>query len=195
MELNLSRALSLCAFAVLAMVWSFILGVFVGRGYNPEDMLPDMVKVLPDSIKEMPAQKILRPEELDFFYNLRSTPAEKSIQPGARSQSAALSRPEPPVPVQDDSPVSSPEPAAAVATYIYSYQVGSFQTMNRAIELQQQLMSQGITASISDAFVNDNPWYRVIVEFESTDQGRSRVMQKLRSQGITEPVFRGRRPS
>ncbi len=200
-ELGLTKTLSLTAFIVLAMVWSFILGVFIGRGYNPEDVLPEIARIMPDANKETSASSILRPEDLDFFDQLRSSPApapapvqHQTPAPPAEQIVAAV-KPEPvietpPPPAQPDVPS-----APAVATFVYSYQVGSFQTMDKAIEMQHQLMSDGIQASIADAFVDNAPWFRVIVEFESTETGSDRFLKQLENHGITQPLFRGKRPS
>lgn len=204
-ELNLAKALTFGAFVVLAMVWSFILGVFVGRGYNPEDVIPDIARVMPDARQEIPASRILRPEDLDFFDRLRSaSPSEQKISAPAREQTAKLTGPDPVIKVQPDPPAdpvikAQPDPPAApvpipdTETFIYSYQVGSFQTLNRAAALQKQLAADGISASIADAFIENEPWYRVIVEFESS--APDKVIKKLETHGITQPVFRGKRPS
>ena len=194
LELGLSKTLSLGAFVVLAMIWSFILGIFVGRGYNPEDMLPDIARIIPDSGQEIKAPGVLRPEDLDFFDRLRSGPESPSPSPRVRETPAAPAEPEAPVTVRPDPP-AAPAPVPEAETFIYSYQVGSFQTMDRAVDFQQKLGNIGFSASIADAFVNNEPWYRVIVEFESSEQGSARYMDKLESQGIKQPVLRSKRPS
>jgi hypothetical protein len=193
-ELSFYKALSLGAFVVLAMIWSFILGVFVGRGYNPEDVIPDIARIIPDSGQEMKAPGVLRLEDLDFFDRLRSTPAVQRPSAPVREKQAALTQPEPAIRVQPDPPSAS-APVPAAETFIYSYQVGSFQTMDRAIDFQKRLGSEGFSASIADAFINNEPWYRVIVEFESSEQGSARFMDKLESHGIKQPLLRGKRPS
>lgn len=193
-ELNFYRTLSLGAFVVLAMVWSFILGVFVGRGYNPEDVIPDIARILPDSDRESSAPRILRPEELEFFDRLRSAPPALRTPPPVQEKTTASSQPQPTVQTRPDPP-AAPAGVPEVETYIYSYQVGSFQKMQSAVELRKQLMNEGFSASIADAFVNNEPWFRVIVEFQSSEQNSRRMMEKLEAHGITQPVFRGRRPS
>lgn len=193
-ELNFYRALSLGAFVVLAMVWSFILGVFVGRGYNPEDVIPDIARVLPDSAREASAPRVLRPEELEFFDRLRSTPPVLRTPSPAQEKATASTKPQPTVQTRPDPP-ATPARVPEAETYIYSYQVGSFQKMQSAVELQRQLMNDGFSASIADAFINNEPWFRVIVEFQSSEQNSSRIMKKLEAHGIYQPVFRGRRPS
>ena len=193
-ELNLNKTLTLGGFVIMAMVWSFILGVFVGRGYNPEDVLPDIARILPDSSPGATAPKVLRPEDLDFFDRLRSSPSGQKTPQPAREPVATLTAPEPAIQARPDPPAVQDRISEA-ETFIYSYQVASFQTMQRAANLQQKLMDEGFSAGIADAFIDNEPWYRVIVEFESSDQGSDRFLKKLETHGITRPVFRGKRPS
>ncbi len=189
-ELGFTKALSLGAFVVLAMVWAFILGVFVGRGYNPEDVIPEISRVMPDAGHKISVPKVLRPEELEFFDRLKSSPElPQASSPEKKSTAATKSQPD--IETLPKQPVAPAE----VETFIYSYQVGSFQTIKKATRTQETLMQDGFSASIAQAFVNNEPWYRVIVEFESSEQNSEKMIQKLENLGITRPLFRGRRPS
>lgn len=191
-ELGLTRALSVGAFIVLAMVWSFILGVFVGRGYNPEDVIPDIARVMPDARTERQAPAVLKPEELEFLDNLRAAPAPRTPPP----QTAARPAPPPPEPViQRPVEEPAPRPVPMEDKFVYTYQVGSFQTIERAGELQQQLMNDGFRASIADAFVGAEPWYRVFIEFESSERNAQDKLNKLQKYGITQPLLRRKHPS
>jgi hypothetical protein len=194
LELSLSKTLSLGAFVVLAMIWSFILGIFVGRGYNPEDVIPDLARIIPDSGQEIKAPGVLRPEDLDFFDRLRSGPDPQRPSPPVRERQTAPAKPETQVRIEPNPP-AAPAPVPEAETFIYSYQVGSFQTMDRAVDFQKKLGNAGFSASIADAFVNNEPWYRVIVEFESSEQGSASYMDRLESHGIKQPVLRSKRPS
>ncbi|WP_028574593.1 SPOR domain-containing protein [Desulfonatronovibrio hydrogenovorans] len=193
LELNFTRALSLGAFIILAVVWSFILGVFIGRGYDPEDVIPDISRIIPDSTEERSVPRVLRPEELEFFDKLRSTPSQPA--PAAPAPPAPQARIDPQPRIEP-----RPDPAPAPETvprekFVYTYQVGSFQTMERAGRLQQMLMDDGITASITKAFAGDEPWFRVIVEFETSAEEAPAMMEQLKKHGINQPLFRGKRPS
>ncbi|MFP4110013.1 MAG: SPOR domain-containing protein [Desulfonatronovibrio sp.] len=188
-ELGFTKTLSLGAFVVLAMVWAFILGVFVGRGYNPEDVVPEISRVMPDAGQSISVPKVLRPEELEFFDRLKSSPEQP--QAGSQKQTLARTKLQPDI----ETPPKKPLDPAEVETFVYSYQVGSFQTIEKATKTQEQLARDGFSASIAQAFVNNEPWYRVIVEFESTDQNSEKMIQKLEDHGISQPLLRGRRPS
>ncbi len=191
LELTPRRTASLAAFALLAIVWAFILGVFVGRGYNPEDVLPDLTRIIPEAEEQTETVRILRPEELEFYDRLR-------LPPSSTVQAPTLEPEKTPVqPVQEqEAPVTAPlPPAPEKETFVYTYQVGSFQNMERAGRLQQQLHMEGFSATITKFFVQGEPWYRVLIEVETSPSEIEQVKQKLSEHGITQPLLRGKRPS
>ncbi|WP_045214623.1 SPOR domain-containing protein [Desulfonatronovibrio magnus] len=201
LELGFTKTLSLGAFIILAMVWSFILGVFIGRGYNPEDVIPEIARVMPDS-SQRSVERILTPEELEFLEQLRAGDAPQAAPIIDRTPARTPDRTTPETPVQpapeprpEPRPAPAAEPQPAVETFIYTYQVGSFQTIERASELQQSLMRDGFTASITDAFVGNEPWYRVLVEFETSSANADQMVERIQSHGISNPLLRGKRPS
>ncbi|RQD58450.1 MAG: SPOR domain-containing protein [Desulfonatronovibrio sp. MSAO_Bac4] len=191
-ELGFTKALSVGAIVILAMIWSFILGVFIGRGYNPEDVIPDISRIMPEISQDRPVSRVLKPEELEFMDRLRSGSTAKPAPSG--QQVAVKSTPDP---VIQAPPAATPPPtpAPALEKFTYTYQVGSFQTIQRAGELQEQLMNDGFRASITDAFIGAEPWYRVIVEFQSSEQESKSMIRKLEKHGIHEPLLRSKRPS
>ncbi|WP_291321248.1 SPOR domain-containing protein [Desulfonatronospira sp.] len=187
LELTPGKTLTLGGFALLAIVWAFILGVFVGRGYNPEEILPDISRILPQKEEKQEDSVILRPEELEFFDRLRSEPS--------RTPSAA---PEP-EPQEPDQPLETaalpPDPVPQAESFIYTFQVGSFQSMERAGGLQQRLYQEGFSASINRAFAGSEPWYRVLIEVETTPSQIDSFKQRLGEHGIDQPLLRHKRPS
>ena len=199
LQLTPGRTLTLGGFALLAIVWAFILGVFVGRGYNPEDVMPDISRIMPQEEKKQEEARILRPEELEFHERLRSEPArdpspqEQPAAPVTESpqeqplETAAL----PPEP----EPVPDPGTEAEAESFVYTFQVGSFQSMERAGGLQQRLYQEGFSASINRTFSGEEPWYRVIIEVETTPSNIDSFKQKLGEQGIDQPLLRNKRPS
>jgi len=62
---------SVVVVAVLGIVWVFILGVLVGRGYKPENAVPQVAQIMPSAPaaaqpENTEAPTVLRPEELHF---------------------------------------------------------------------------------------------------------------------------------
>ncbi len=187
LQLTPGRTLTLGGFALLAIVWAFILGVFVGRGYNPEDVMPDISRIMPQEEKKQEEARILRPEELEFHERLRSEPARDPSPQEQPLETAAL----PPEP----EPEPEPETEAEAESFVYTFQVGSFQSMERAGGLQQRLYQEGFSASINRTFSGEEPWYRVIIEVETTPSNIDSFKQKLGEQGIDQPLLRNKRPS
>ncbi len=191
LQLTPGRTLSLGAFALLAIIWAFILGVFVGRGYNPEDVIPDISRIMPKDEQQAPADRILRPEELEFYDRLRSAPPSPV-------RDRPLPVEEPQAPAQDSidtAALTEAHPEADPEIFTYIYQVGSFQNMERADRLQQILNNAGFSASITRAFAGNEPWYRVLVEIDSPSSEIERVKKDLEEIGITQPLLRSKKPS
>ncbi|MDR2696716.1 MAG: hypothetical protein LBC79_10115, partial [Deltaproteobacteria bacterium] len=78
LTLTFSRLLTAAIVALIGVSWVFMLGVMVGRGYDPDAKIHELTgRVLrsrPTPAAQEPPQAILRPEELDFGYALRDKP-------------------------------------------------------------------------------------------------------------------------
>lgn len=68
------------AIAVVGLVWVFMLGVMVGRGYTPNDTLPQLTRILPHEegqntgeATSTPQIAIIEPEDLTFMDKLKGT--------------------------------------------------------------------------------------------------------------------------
>ena len=118
-EFTLSGLVSLFVFAVLIMVWMFILGILVGRGYPPETIIPQLARVLPQEQAAQPTteqQSILRPEELNFHEELRKTERRPSPPSAPQQPRPAAKAPEPAKPsAQQAAPLAKPEAAPVKA--------------------------------------------------------------------------------
>ncbi len=76
--------ISVVVVAVLGIVWVFILGVLVGRGYKPEEAVPQVAQIMPapapaaqaDS-KEPPT--VLKPEQLEFQDTLQGKKPPETV--------------------------------------------------------------------------------------------------------------------
>ncbi len=73
----------------IGIAWSFVLGVMVGRGYNPEKKVPQLASLLPDERKaqtappniseQIPKGEVMKPEDLGFMTSLKGKPGEKGV--------------------------------------------------------------------------------------------------------------------
>lgn len=209
---------------VLAMIWSFVLGIFVGRGHDPREVVPEISRILPDPQKEE-VQEILTPEELEFLENLRKDPpggsriryrqtdpleeprenpepeqlldnseSEQLMEKQQVQEKTSQTREQktqPPAPQEKQE--KKDEKQSDEDRYIYTFQVGSFQTIDKAGDLQQKLADQGLKASITDAYIEGSPWYRVLVEFQAVDYSAKKLTSKLKRHGIPEPLLVGKK--
>ncbi len=78
-ELSLPVLIGASALLVVGVIWIFIFGVLVGRGYQPELSLPELARFMPDApanATSMQRPELLKAEELQFHDALK----EKSIR-------------------------------------------------------------------------------------------------------------------
>ncbi|MEF3698791.1 MAG: SPOR domain-containing protein, partial [Desulfolutivibrio sp.] len=76
-ELTMSGLVSLGIVLVLGISWVFILGILVGRGYRPEEAVPELAQIMPSTetsstLDNAQPPTVLRPEELQFMEDLQN---------------------------------------------------------------------------------------------------------------------------
>jgi len=104
LELSLTGALGLGTVLFLGLVWVFIFGVLVGRGYQPEKAVPELARLMPEGQSEPAAgPEVIQPEELTFLNSLRDEPRK----PAAKQPEVAPAEPE----RQESSVAARPETA------------------------------------------------------------------------------------
>lgn len=72
-EMSRTGLIGISAALVLAMVWVFIFGVLIGRGYSPEQAVPELSSLMPgqaEASAEPDAVEIIQPEQLEFMDRL-----------------------------------------------------------------------------------------------------------------------------
>lgn len=59
--------------SIMALSWSFVFGILIGRGYSPNHNLSEINQIINDtsSEKQVEKQPILKPENLRFMYELK----------------------------------------------------------------------------------------------------------------------------
>lgn len=74
---------SVAVVALLGVIWVFILGVLLGRGYKPENAVPQVAQIMPSAPsaaqenKEQPT--VLKPEELQFQDTLQGKKPPETV--------------------------------------------------------------------------------------------------------------------
>lgn len=80
-ELTMSGILSLAVVAIIVIIWIFILGIVLGRGYRPENAVPELAQMMPTTESSAPAESgeaptVLKAEDLQFMENLQGKAKE-----------------------------------------------------------------------------------------------------------------------
>ncbi|TVR00123.1 MAG: SPOR domain-containing protein [Desulfovibrionales bacterium] len=201
-ELGLPGVMGVGFIGVLIMVWAFILGILVGRGYHPESVIPDIGRIVsPQEPFLSSPRTVLQPEELRFHDTLQ----ERGSQPAP----IAPRRPEPPAPSvpppshqvspsQESPPAPPPAPAATTPEpqqerFEFVYQVASFQTEPQARALQQQIAAVGLRASVEAGLVDGRQWYRVLVTVRGGQGEADQARARLQAIGVADPFLRAKK--
>lgn len=203
-EFGLAGMAGLCSVMVLIMAWAFILGILVGKGYQPESVITELRHKIP-SLGKGPTVPVpsgpLLPEELRFFETLqeRATPAMPVAPP--RALTAALTakeaaqsiQPAPPKVQPAPEPTPSPIEHPAKPRFEFVYQVAAFQTNAQALALQQRLADVGGTTSVEVSVQDGRPWYRVLVTLRGSAADAEQLKSRLQAHGLTAPFLRAKK--
>ena len=195
---------------VLVMAWAFILGILIGRGYNPESVIPELGRMITpqnQAVSSAPPQTVLQPEELRFFETLQERASHPVPPAPTRIDATARPQPLPPVPQQPSVRLEQSQPPIQIPTtdtdqaplpalgprYEFVFQVASFQHEGQARSLQQQIASSGIPAAVETGTVNGLKWYRVMVTVHGEQADANRVQSQLQGLGIENPFLRAKK--
>ncbi|MDO9582722.1 MAG: SPOR domain-containing protein [Desulfomicrobium sp.] len=221
-QLGLSGFLSLAVLVVIGMAWCFILGVIVGRGYQPEKMAMEMAqKVLPEDFPLLTEknEEVLKSEELEFFEKLKQGPS--SVPPAPAPQAAAAPpQPKPPVaeapkpadaqaPKPPQSPIEAALQSAAVAAgqsappavkdakdevFVFNYQVAALASMEQAQTFLKKLDPGKFKTSVVTATHEGKTWYRIYVHHQGNVDSALALKEQLNDSGISGILLRSRTP-
>lgn len=185
---------------VICLVWTFVLGVLVGRGYKPEEAVPKLAELMPEAHQNATAPApgdsgVLKPEELEFFDELQKkteATAEKTVQ------SKAPSSPEPP-PAETAKQESPQQPAPKAESgdsgvFMYLYQTAAFRKPDQARNFRAKIEALGYSAAIETVTYGGNTWHRVLVNFKGTPEDTRKLKQDLGKIGVEKPLLRGKKP-
>ena len=173
----------------ISLVWAFIFGVIVGRGYQPESFFPALNKVVPQNEQGAKSQtdkqrgESLRAEELGFLNSL-SNPEE----PPSKPQKDAGSKKED---TQEGQPNHvSEDKDLAGKRHVYRYQVAALQSSDRAKKVVQKLKAKGIRVDLREVDKDGDTWYRIHVLFTGEPEEAKRFKRRLEGYGLGTPFLR-----
>jgi septal ring-binding cell division protein DamX len=192
--------------SVVGLAWIFLLGVLVGRGYTPENAVPEIADFMPkeqpfveepmppaggsaDATAKKPAaaeEKVIAPEELEFHKELAKKPA--ATPPVVEAPALTAKKPAPPAPAPVPKAVEKPLTAAQI--HLYEYQAASYGSRSAAEAFQKRLSEKGVPTDIETADVKGKKVYRVIVGFTGSEKRAAEVLTVLSGLGVKKPLLR-----
>lgn len=179
-------------FGALALIWVFILGVIVGRGYQPEALLNSVKRFIPgvSASKETagearPQEKVLQAEELNFIEDLKKK-VQDQLQDAARSPGQEPERKKTAAADQ----TSGAEQQAP--EYRCVYQVAAFKRAKPANQVASDLQTAGLQASVHEIEKSGQSWFRVYVRFSGSTRAVQDFEQKLNQLGLGNAFLRSK---
>lgn len=215
--------LALLLFTIIALAWAFILGLLLGRGYKPEELVPEIAQVMPTP-QPPSVTETLRPEDLNFYEQLKNIPLkdEKSeekditplpIQPEKQTQNTDKTKKTDKKSAQKSNKPTKNEnkipPKETIVTsqktdkqaekqieprYSFYYQLASLKDGASAIEAQKRLQAKNFKTSINKIQNDETTWYRLFVTFEGTDNELTDTKAKLKKLGFGDILLIKKKP-
>lgn len=95
---------ALFLFAIIALAWAFIFGLLLGRGYQPEELIPEIAQIMPTPPPPPPnVAETLRPEDLNFYEQLKNIPIrEEPVAPNPQKTRLLLKEEKNPDPIRTE---------------------------------------------------------------------------------------------
>lgn len=210
-------------FGLFILVWVFIFGIMLGRGHNPEEIVPELARVMPapasgNDIADAAMDKVLQPQELRYHDTLRAkeppaakpapAPAGTSVDapsraraetpkpaaPPAKPAATVASKPAVKPPAAQPAP-GKPQNNQDRAVYDYVYQVAAFTNSAAAQAMQKKLQGGGFPARVTQSESGGTTWYRILVSFKGTPDDTRTLKTKLSAYGIATVILRGKTPA
>lgn len=189
------------ALFIIGLAWTFVLGVLLGRGYNPEEAVPELARLMPEASENASKTTgdegpgVLKPEELEFFDELQKKPEEvveaAETAPEAAPKKAVKSAP------AESPPAGKPgmaERAEDESLYMYIFQAAAFKNREQAKNFRARIEALGYSAGVETATYGGDTWHRVLVHFKGTPDDAGSLKEALRGLGVEKPLLRGKKP-
>ncbi|OBQ45899.1 SPOR domain-containing protein [Halodesulfovibrio spirochaetisodalis] len=242
-SLCLPELIGLTVIILVGFIWVFIFGLLVGRGYQPEEALPELKHIMPaqkqvaqatpapvvkqpaeaasaqpDStphtttpakvqpVVEKKKEKVLSPEQLNFFEQLKaketSTSSAKASAPKKATVAAKRKSPaertapksKPVKSVSSAAKQPAPKQQASLEkngpTFEYIYQLAASTNEEAATKLRSEIKAKGFTTSMATAVIKTTKWYRVNVHFVGQADQVSTFKSRLAKAGYKTPLLK-----
>lgn len=209
--------IGLCAGSAAALCAFFVLGILLGRGYQPEKDMPELAMMMPSQSTNGSGEVkggVLRPEDLDYIDQLKKKPEsavrkeEEKEQPSKAAEKKEKHTVETvqksPVPAETKAAKPEPKPETVVEVdnpeetkgpiYSYTYQAASFGVESRAADFSLKLNTNGLNSYVEPGKSGNRIWYRVFVLHTGTPESTDDMKRILRKFGIKKPLLKNKKP-
>ena len=208
LNLTFSMLLTTVIVALIGISWVFMLGVMVGRGYNPDAKIHEFTeRVLrgrqAPAVPE-PPQAILRPEELNFGVALRDKPLHNgtaavgmpAAQTPTRQTNSSASVAAVELPAQLVQPPTQLVPQGAQPTlFDLVYQVATFRETEQADKLRERLEGEGVRTLMEKSPTKEGKsLYKVLAVRRGTDEDTRQLLAVLERLRLGPPLLRSKKP-
>lgn len=216
--LTLPGLISVAGIAVLALTGFFIIGILIGRGYQPEQDVPELAKIMPTPQEEVakatePETEVLKPEELQFTEELTRSAEEvnatveeeaqaEAVEQAQESEAGKVEVPEKAARVEKPEPESPAKSLSEAAKdrkpgeqiFDYVYQVASFKEGAMADAFAAKLEKAGFKTGKESVQAGNGTWHRVLVLFQGTPDETDILKAGLKEFKIKKPLMRSKKP-
>lgn len=192
----INTILVLCA----GFVCVFTLGILLGRGYDPENLLPGLERAMP---KPAPMEPPLVLSAADPAEAAPEQAAPEAAFPSSKTAGSAGRESSPSgapggsaPPVQRTAAVveSAPVPAPDAPVYQYLYQVAAYKSAAPCELFVDKLKAAGYKAGSRSSTENGVVWHKAMLEFTGTNEQALALRENIKSFGISDPLLKSRKP-
>ena len=216
LTLTIPRVISLLLFATVAIVWFFVMGLIIGRGYEPEKHIPALAEIMPGKDTAAPPSVVhdgTAPVTKDGEQKEKAVqPAQKPTASQAdaaktraiineadkahREQVKATAQKPPATPPKNEQGNKEPDKQTPKQErFDYVYQAASFKQADQAEALAKKLTAGGIPARVNAFTSGNTKWHRVLIPFRGTPDDTETLRKDLERFKIKKILLVSKKPS
>jgi hypothetical protein len=190
-----AQGISTLAGIGILIAWAFVLGVLLGRGYAPENHIPELARLMPKA-EDSPPPAIIAPD-----VPAQTAPEERNaiLQPDDMGYRQALKGgpPRTAAPPQAPQPAEPPaEPPKNLPTFDYVYQVAAYKAAAPCDALVDKLRKTGLNASVEKSTsASGTKWYKTLINFRGTPDDIDLLREKLGAFQLNTLILRSKTPT
>jgi len=210
LNLTFSTLLTAVIVALIGVSWVFMLGVMVGRGYNPDTKVREFTERVLRGKQTPPVQEppqaILRPEELQFGAALRDKPLHNGTAaagtPAAQTTARQANSPAATGAVGNTATAQAVQPptqlvprGAQPTRFDFIYQVATFRDTEQADKLRERLEGEGVRTTLERTPTKDGKnLYKVLAVRRGTEEDNKQLLALLDRLRLGLPLLRSKKP-